>query len=218
MKKILLLLTLAILSIGVVACSSNADSKKNNNQSSEEKGKVEDKETNNNDTINNNDDAENGEQENSDIKTSNGKFKDQTNLKIGDTGQAESTVGRYEITINSVKMKDEIDEQSPSLDHFFVAEVTVKNIGNKPIDAIEPIKTLELTSNPDGGGNGDDSSFYKSIKALTGVIEPGKSVSGEAVFQEMDAKTYYLRTNVGLIASKAVKNKTTWTFEKSEAK
>ncbi|QQZ10431.1 DUF4352 domain-containing protein [Heyndrickxia vini] len=219
MRKLMCFIGTIIVCFSILtACQSTDDNKKASAKNNDKTSQIKVNDTNKQSTDNEQKSKSDLEGKNGESVPSSGDFKDQTDLKLGDTGQVESTVGKYEITIHSVKMIDEIDGQSPSLDHFFVVEVTVKNIGNKPIDAIEPIKTLELTSNPDGGGNGDDSSFYKSINALTGVIEPGKSVSGEAVFQEMDAKTYYLRTNVGLIAAKAVKNKTTWTFEKSEAK
>jgi hypothetical protein len=157
------------------------------------------------------------EENNVEANTAAGNFKDQVDLKIGDTGQAESTIGKYEITINSVEMKDQLDGKESMFDHFFIMDITIKNLGGQPLDAIEPINTLELTEILEGSGSNDFSQNYASIKALTGKVEPGQSVNGQAVFHGRESDKYYVTTNVGLLAAGAVKNKTTWTFDKSEA-
>ncbi|WP_102272013.1 DUF4352 domain-containing protein [Cytobacillus massiliigabonensis] len=146
-----------------------------------------------------------------------GNLEDQIDLKIGDTGQTETTIGKYAITIDSVTMKDEIDGKTSMFDHFFIAGITVDNIGNDPMNVLDIIDNLELSSDIDGGGAGDYSKNYQSIKALSGVIEPGKSITGEIVFHGLDSETYYIRTKKGLVKSGAVKNNTVWTFDKSEA-
>lgn len=76
---------------------------------------------------------------------------------------------------------------------------------------------MELAIDLEGGGRGEYNQHYPPKNPINGTIQPGQSVTGEAVFQGFDSNTYYLRTKSGLIGSGAVKNKTTWTFDKSEA-
>ncbi|MEK3887596.1 DUF4352 domain-containing protein [Bacillus sp. FSL K6-3431] len=222
MKRILIMLGTLLLSITIfAACSSNSNEKENDEPIKENntgEGTGEANQSKDVDEQTKDENETSGDKENNEEKsnTSSGDFKDQTDLKIGDSGQAESTLGKHEITIHSVKMLDEIDGEAAMFDHFFVAEITLKNIGDKPIDAEDTIASLEITEDLEGSGSGDDSSFFNSIEALTGTIEPGQSIKGEAVFDGREANTYYIRTVSGLIASGAVKNKTTWIFEKSE--
>ena len=219
MKRFLFLLVALFLSVSALAaCSSESDK---NGKTESTNGEVEKQPEKSEDTQGSSEnkqdeDSEDGKK-NQEADTSSGDFKDQTELKIGDTGQAESTTGKYEITVNSVQMKDEINGKAPSIDHLFLVDVTVKNIGDSTIDAMERIGTLELTANLEGGGWGEDTKFYQLSNPLTGTLEPGQSVTGEVVFQGFDGETYYIRADIGLIGAGAVKNKTTWTFAKSEA-
>lgn len=213
-KDITLLGTIGLRLIILAACSSDAAEKENPKPvkveitTEEEKGE---------DTQVSGENKEDTEAKDAEANTAGGNFKDQVDLKIGDTGQAESTIGKYEITINSVEMKDHLDGKESMFDHFFIMDVTVKNLDDQPLEAIEPINTLELTENLEGSGSNDYSQNYASIKALTGKVEPGQSIDGQAVFHGRESDKYYVTTNVGLLAAGAVKNKTTWTFDKSEA-
>ncbi|MCG7334945.1 DUF4352 domain-containing protein [Sporosarcina sp. ACRSM] len=194
MKRMIVLFGALLISSGLlVACSSSSDSEISDEitPKEQEKNEIDDR--------------------------SSGNFQDQTNLKIGDSGQAESTLGQYEITIESVKMVDELDGEVPMFDHLFITDVTIKNIGDVAIDATETIDSLELTDSLDGSGAGDYSSYYSSITPLTGTIEPGQSITGQAVFEGRESGTYFIRVISGLIAAGGVKNETTWTFDKTEA-
>lgn len=218
MKRILILLGSLLLSLSVLAaCSSNSNP---NEQSGTNNGKVDDKEDTNeaNQTDENTkDEKPNNDDKKNEADTSAGNFSDQKDLKIGDSGEVESTIGKYKVTVNSVKMMDEIDGKAPSLDHFFITEMTIENIGDKPYDVVDIVDNLEFTKDLDGGGAGDFSKFHDSIKHFEGTLEPGDTVTGEAVYQGQDAETYYIRTKDGLISAGAVKNQTIWTFDKSEA-
>ncbi|WP_102272015.1 hypothetical protein [Cytobacillus massiliigabonensis] len=219
MKKIIVLFAATIISAGILtACSSDSTDKEeakpikvemNNEEEKGEDVQVSGENKENTET----DDTKKEEKADTTI----GDFKDQMDLNIGDTGQAESTLGKYQITVNNVRMENEINGESPDVDHFFVVEFTVKNIGESNIDAIETIGTLELTDDLEGGGRGEYNDFYPPSNPLKGAIEPEQSITGEVVFQGFDSDKYFIRTNSGLIAAGAVKNKTTWTFDKSEA-
>ena len=218
MKRFLFLLVALFLSVSALAACSSESDKKGKTESTN--GEVEKQPGTSGDAKGSNEDNEDEDSKDSKKNkvgdTSSGDFKDQTELKIGDTGQAESTTGKYEITVNSVQMKDEINGEKPKIDHLFLVEVTVKNIGDSTIDAMERIGTLEFSNDPESGGGGEFTEFYPPSNPLTGTLEPGQSATGEVVFQGYDGETYYIRADIGLIGAGAVKNKTTWTFSKSE--
>ncbi|MCM3745133.1 DUF4352 domain-containing protein [Sporosarcina luteola] len=195
MKRLLVLTGAMLVSLSVLAAC-NSDSGKQEDEGSNGKN----------------------EQENNRLEADQAStgFKDQTDLKIGDSGEAESTIGKYKITVNSVKRVDEIDGKTPSLDYYFIADMTVENIGDEPYDAMDIIDNLNFTKSLDSGGAGDFSNLHDSVKHFTGTIQPGESVTGEAVFQGQDSDVYYIKTIDGLIASGAVKNQTIWSFDINE--
>ncbi|MFS0689976.1 DUF4352 domain-containing protein [Sporosarcina sp. 179-K 8C2 HS] len=193
MKRLLVLTGAMLLSLSLMAAC-NSDSGKQGDEDSIEKS--------NDNQKNNPIDAE----------QSSGGFKDQTDLKIGDSGETESTIGKYKITVNSVKKVDEIDGKTPSLDYYFIAEMTVENIGDEPYDVLDIIDNLNFTKSLDSGGSGDFSKLHESVNHFEGTINPGESVTGEAAFQGQDSEVYYIKTIDGLIASGAVKNQTIWSF------
>ena len=219
MKRFLYLLVAIFFSISVLAACSSESDKKGKTESTN--GEVEKQPDTSEDAQGSSENKQEEDSEdnkkNQEADTSSGDFKDQTDLRIGDTGQAESTIAKYEITVNSVQLKNEINGEKPDIDHLFLVEVTVKNIGDSSIEAMIPIRTLEFTNNLEGGGSGEDTEYFILSNPLTGTLEPGQSVTGEVVFQGFDGETYYIRTKKGLIAAGAVKNDTIWRFTKNEA-
>ena len=219
MKRFLFLLIALFFSMSVLAACSSESDKKGKTESTN--GEIEKQPGTSGDaqvsSENKQEEDSEDSKKNQEADTSSGNFNDQTDLKIGDTGQAESTTGKYEITVNSVQMKDEINGKVSSIDHLFLFEVTVKNIGDSTVDALERIGTLEFSNDPESGGRAEYTKSYQLSNPLTGTLEQGQSVTGEVVFQGFDSETYYIRTDIGLIGAGAVKNKTTWTFNKSEA-
>jgi len=170
--------------------------------------------TNDNDAAS--EDSGKGASQSDEAESSSDGFPDQLDLKIGDTGQVETTLGRYEITVDSISKKDEIDGRRSQADYFFVADVTVKNIGDDSIDANESKDNLEITSMLEGSGFSDVASFFESIDEIEGTLEPGESISGQMLFEEDEADTYYLRFTEGLVAAGVVKNQVIWTFTLDE--
>lgn len=138
-------------------------------------------------------------------------------MKIGDTAQVETTLGKYEITIDSVKKEDTLDGEESQVDYFFVTDVTIKNIGEETIDANESKDILEITSTLEGSGFSDVSSYFDSIETIEGTLEPGESISGQVLFEEIDASEYYIRFSEGLVAAGALTNQAIWTFTLEEA-
>lgn len=218
MRKIFILFAAAITSTGILtACSSDTTEKEKPkpievdiNNDEEKSEDVEASSDNNQDT------ETKANEENKAADTTPANFEDQTDLKIGDTGQTESTIAKYAITLNSVKIKETVDGKSPSLDHYFLGEITLKNIGDTAFDATDIVDNLAFTEDLKFGGDGDFSKLYTEINPLVGTVEPGQTVTGDILFQGIDSETYYIRTKKGLISSGAVKNDTIWSFTKKE--
>lgn len=149
---------------------------------------------------------------------SKGTPKDQENLKIGDTATIESTLGKFEVTLESVKGVKEIDGEESLLDNLLITQLTVKNVGEKAFNTMNQIDTLEMVTNIEGEGSPDDSAHFESLKKLTGSLEPGDSVSGEAVFEAYDSDEYLLMTKRSYRAGNTVYNNAVWTIQNSEVK
>lgn len=203
------ILGLIFISLGVLAaCSSNTE---NENVEAPSKSNNE----NSNSVEKNNDEKSLGGTEKVSKKNA-GTPKDQKNLKIGDTATIQNTLGKFQVTVKSIKKVDEIDGEKPLQKYFFIVEVTVKNVGDTNINAIDPIDSLELTSNMEGQGVPNDSAFFDSIDELKGTLAPGESASGQAVFDGEEDEPYYLLVDRGLFGAGVIYNNAIWTFEKSE--
>ncbi len=118
--------------------------------------------------------------------------------------------------MKSIKLQNELDGEKPLNDYLFITDLDIKNIGDKPINSKDIIKGLEITSNLEGSGFSDYSDYYKSLNVFNGEISPGETVSGQAIFDEMESEQYHIRIKVGLVGSGAVKNQLIWNFSKSE--
>ncbi|THG88883.1 hypothetical protein AJ85_20725, partial [Alkalihalobacillus alcalophilus ATCC 27647 = CGMCC 1.3604] len=144
-------------------------------------------------------------------------FNDQLNLGIGDTAQFSSNQGAYEITIDSIRKEKTIDGESPMFDYFIIVDLTVKNIGDSVIDVTNPVGILEQTIYLDVSGSNDMSQNFESIDALTGELQPGEQLSGEALFSVREGEEdQYIRVQPGLIAAGGVYNEAVWTFTEDE--
>lgn len=216
MNRIVVIFGTVLLSIVfLTACTSDSNKEKNTETAIEETEKKvgSDKSV---ETLGENKKEEDSADKNNDVDISSGEFKDQTDLKIGDTGRAASTIGNYEITLKSIKLQNELDGKKPLNAYLFITDLDIKNIGDKPINSEDIVTGLEITSNLEGSGYNDFSKFYKSLNVFNGEISPGETVSGQAIFDEMESEQYYIRITEGLVGSGAVKNQLIWNFSKSE--
>lgn len=122
-------------------------------------------------------------------------IENQKGLKIGETGTVVSSEENYtyEVTLNEVRYQD-IEELKLFDEVFIVAEVTIKNIDDRSIDA-ENIFTPtlgELETNEYHSPVGNE--FQKGISGITnieGEIAPGDSVTGHFVYDMKKADKYH---------------------------
>jgi len=222
MKKVLIMLGLLGMSLAILAgCSSDETDQVDNDVKTDDKIEKESSSS----------DAAKEAEDKSDTTTSKGTTtknktntkssgtpKDQENLKIGDTATIESTLGKFEVTLESVKGVKEIDGEESLLGNLLITQLTVKNVGEKAFNTMDQIDTLEMVTNMEWDGSPDDSAHFESLKKLTGNLEPGDSVSGEAVFEAYDSDEYLLMTKRSYRAGNTVYNNAVWTIQNSEVK
>ena len=140
---------------------------------------------------------------------------DQENLKIGDTGVIESTLGTAEITVKGIRKEEEVKGTGSQLSHFLIADVEVKNIGEKDIKAKDWVNLLEMVWDMEGDGSENQSDYYE-IQAIDADLAPGESAKGEAIYDTEDTDEYYLMIDRGLLSGGSVYNNVKWSFKKSD--
>ncbi len=153
------------------------------------------------------------EPDESDAPTEEGE--DQLDLVVGDTAIMHSNIASFEFTLNSVDMVEEIDGEMPELDGYIIASITIKNIGDEPIDALETSRTFEYTDYLEGPGMPDDSEWYDEYDGVEGEIAPGDEMTGTAVYQGYIDEENHLRVKPGLTGISAI-NDATFTFTRDE--
>ncbi|PWA09233.1 hypothetical protein DCC39_13255 [Pueribacillus theae] len=201
MKRLLYVFATALLSIGLLAaCSSNKESDNGTNDSSKSNQEADEKA--------NGTGVAKGD-------TSAGDFGDQPDLKLGDTGQIETTLGKYAITVEGIKQVADIDGKGPQSDHLFIADITIKNIGDTTIEAQDVVDDLEFADEKETSGFPDESKFF-GMEEIKGELQPGETISGKAVYDSYGNDTYYMYIKTGLVASGAVKNQVIWTISEEE--
>ncbi len=160
-------------------------------------------------------DDENVEDETDDSSATTEEGEDQLDLVVGDTAIMESNVASFEFTLNSVEMVEEIDGEMPELDAYIIASITIKNVGDEPIDALETSRTFEYTDFLEGSGMPDDSEWYDEYDGVEGEIAPGDEMTGTAVYQGYVDDENYLRVKPGLTGISAI-NDAMFTFTLDE--
>ncbi len=129
-------------------------------------------------------------------------------LELGESGIMSNPVGKYEITVKSVRTLDKLGEFDPLMDLFFVFTVSIKNIGDKAILG-EEVAVSDLFRDETSR---QGSFLHEDIDNFKGEIAPGETVEGEIVFNQAISEDYSLVFGSSLITS----NKLTWNFDYEE--
>jgi len=158
---------------------------------------------------------EDSENETDDTGTPAEEGEEQLDLVVGDTAIMHSNVASFEFTLNSVDVVEEIDGEMPELDGYIIASITIKNIGDEPIDALETSRTFEYTDYLEGSGMPDDSEWYDEYDGVEGEIAPGDEMTGTAVYHGYIDEENYLRVKPGLTGISAI-NDAMFTFTRDE--
>lgn len=213
MKKYYLTAMMGLLCMfALAACSADEDT---DNDEPAEGAQSQESEENETEAEETGDNAEETESD-SDLITES-EFGDQLDLQIGDTGQVQTNLDAFEVTLESVTKETELDGEPAELDFFLIADITLTNISDDVIDADSAKGTLEMTGMLDGSGFSDLSEHgYEGIEGVEGELAPGESAEGQFVVQIMESDEYYMRIIGGLIAAGGVLNDVRWTFTESE--
>ncbi|MBB5147057.1 hypothetical protein HNQ35_002274 [Cerasibacillus quisquiliarum] len=142
MKRLTLILTALLIStFMLVACSDDKDEAKesDNNVVNEENNDGKD-----------NEDAEKDDdsKDNDDLgkRTSEITTEDQLDLKLGDTGKFDTTLGTYEMTVESAKLLEELDGKEAQFDYLILIDLKLKNTSNHDLDVDDIMTSLEVVT------------------------------------------------------------------------
>lgn len=196
-----------VMSMILIACSddkkeeSNTDniSVEENNEGSKELGEDSDSA----DDDNSNNDLEITEE-------------DQEDLKMGDTGTIETTIGTYEMTLDDAELVGpELDGEETYDDDLILLDITIKNIGDDTMD-LDPAVAALLVSEDFEGGSFDGAEDFDSVEKFSGKLDPGEEKSGQFITDVVDADEYYLLQDYGSVSAGGT-NQVIWTIKKEEA-
>ena len=134
-------------------------------------------------------------------------------LSLGETGVMETAIGNFEVTPTSVRFLSEVGGEKPFSEVFVVIDLTIKNVDTDTIIS-EDIISARLHSLDDSGSttNFDD---FEEINNFEGEIEPGKTMSGEAIFDFRKLEGYQLSFGAAYLDS--LSNEVRWEFDAEEA-
>lgn len=222
MKRKLFLLTAILLScIALVAC--NSDNEEGNTEEEVDEEKVTESQEATEDTeVEEDEETEETEESNDSDAASNGTFEvteeDQLDLSVGDTGVLETSIGTYELTVESAEIiGTELDGQETPLDELILLELTFQNIGYEIIIAEDIMDMLEISPLYDGSGYSNAAEIYDSIEEFTGEIQPGEERSTEFIADMITDEEYYFRQLPGRVAAGST-NQVVWTIPDEEAR
>ncbi|GAF12526.1 hypothetical protein JCM19046_3668 [Bacillus sp. JCM 19046] len=222
MKKHWKQMLVAVLALGMFAACSDGDDEETTEDAEETTGVETNAEADNDgleegsglvdrNTIDNN---EADETDDSSPNLAEGSTEDQLDLTLGDTATIETTIELFEMTLDSVEVASEMDGEAPDLDVFVLADVTITNLADDPLDLEEAVEIFEITSNLEGGGYWPVSELYEvEVDTFIGELASGETASGQILFEGNEGDEHYIRVRSGLVAASAVKNQVTWTFD-----
>ncbi len=163
-------------------------------------------------------DKENNQETESSKSSLIGDTPDQLDLSIGDTGKFDTTLGTFDLTLDSVKLiGTELDGVTTDLDEFILIDLTIKNTSNHNMKIEDVLLTLEITDNLEMQGEKDRADLFDSVDYFTGNLEPNEEAKGQFIAETYTADTYYFQESIGDIAA-GVSNQVRWTFAADEAK
>src|SRR5699024_4036050 len=138
---------------------------------------------------------------------------DQLDLKLGDTGTFETTLGTYEMTLDDAELiGNELDGVKTMLDELILLDITVKNIGDTTLNIEDAIESMHISDSKDGSGFYDGAEDFESVEKFTGELEPGEEKSGQFISDVSRSDQYFFRKDSGNITAGS-SNQVMWTFE-----
>ena len=215
-RKYLLVVIVSLVLSLLVACSNNSST------NVDEDGNTETDVTNENGTQQNLEDETEDDDSKENPSSNNGIFEvteePQIDLRIGDTGLVQTSLGTFELTLNSAEViGTELDGESTQLDELILLELTFKNTDDQPLVAEDLMVNLGITSDLEGPNMENFGEFFDSIENFEGEIAPGEEKKAQFISDVYTSGEYYFRPNPGVVAS-GVHNDLIWTITDDEAR
>ena len=143
--------------------------------------------------------------------------KELLDLSIGESAVIETTIGTAEVTLTGVTIQDTFEDESPELDLFVLANITVTNMSEHPQSVNDIVSAFEVTPNLEGSGYSEISKHYEMIDTWEGELEPNQTAEGQLLYQSVESPQQIIRVNPGLISAEAVKQDVRWTFTEEDS-
>ena len=211
-----------LLGIALAACNSENEEENTEAEGNESQEAIEDN-AGDSEVEDNEDPGETEESnENENDSSGNGILEvteeDQLDLSVGDTGVLETSIGTYELTVESAEILGaELDGQETPLEEIILLELTFENIGDDVIIAEDIMSMLEISPLYDGSGYSNAAEVYDGIEEFTGEIQPGEERKTQFIADMMVGDEYYFRQLPGRVAA-GVSNQVIWTISDEEAR
>ncbi|MEK4563635.1 DUF4352 domain-containing protein [Alkalihalobacillus sp. FSL R5-0424] len=145
------------------------------------------------------------------------KSQDLLDLKIGESAVIETTIGTAEVTLTGVTIQDTFEDESPELDLFVLANVTVTNMSEHSQSVNDIVSAFEVTPDLEGSGYSEISMQYEGIDTWEGELEPNQTAEGQLLYQSVESPQQIIRVNPGLVSAEAVKQDVRWTFTEEDS-
>ncbi|WP_067727335.1 DUF4352 domain-containing protein [Oceanobacillus damuensis] len=221
MEKVLKLLSVLILcGIILVACSNENNTENNNKANDNETEESEESQSTDITTEDSTSESEEQDENTESEEQTKGGFstgiEDQLGFAIGDTGQIDSDLTTYEITLDGAKIiEGELDGEESLLDHLILLDITLKNTGEDTQTVKDLMYGLEVTEDMDKTGRQDGAEYFESVEEMTGKLAPGNEVKGQFITDIYEAEEYYFRLRSGISGSGS-SNQVIWTIPAEE--
>ncbi|WP_284139665.1 DUF4352 domain-containing protein [Virgibacillus sp. LDC-1] len=210
-KMVTLIVFMLFLAVSLIACNNEEKNTDDENKDNQEEKQQETEEK----------DDQNKSYEKEETKTSgkkNIKVEDQLDLKIGDTGTFDTTLGTYEMTVESAKLVGpEFEGIESRLDNFILVDLKIKNTSNETLQVEDLMMSMQVTEYLDGSGFTDSSKLFENLKTFSGSINPGEEMHGQFIAEIYESETYYFRENPGTVAGGG-SNQVIWNMPAEEVK
>src|SRR5699024_9543452 len=221
------ILMLFMIFAGCSSDNNNANNTENNANQEETNTPSNNENDNQSGSGNNNDEANNGDNntdegendnnvedndEKVDESASGDWGDDELELSIGDTGTLHNNFSKTEITLDSVEVIEDEDDET-YFGQFTVLNMTFKNIGDDPVPHEDIFEPTELAAEDvDVGGE-----VWEIFDGVSGdwpdEIDVDEEASGRLVFDVEEADEYELQIDFGL---GSVSNKVSFQFDEDE--
>lgn len=148
----------------------------------------------------------------------NDSVEDQRDLTIGETGTFQTTLGTYEVTLESAEIVGaELDGEASLFEELIVLELTFKNIGDDTLLAEEIMYDMQITDDLDTSGSSNGAEEFDSIEVFQGEIQPGEEKAAQFIGDIYTADEYFFRKAEGNVVA-GTSNQVIWTITDAEAR